>query len=113
MPPIDQITFEGKDTEDATLLLQSVKRVAFALDRQRDQEWLADYVETCLAGTALMWYVALDEKTRYDFNSLRIAMIERFSQSIPMCIPRAPPAAALPHPLPPQDPPRCSRPPSK
>ncbi|KAG8870170.1 hypothetical protein FRB97_000268, partial [Tulasnella sp. 331] len=67
MSPVENITFEGKDNESVTLFLQSVKRVAFAQGRQRDQGWLADYVETCLAEKALEWYIALDEETQRNF----------------------------------------------
>ncbi|KAG8888375.1 hypothetical protein FRB98_007770 [Tulasnella sp. 332] len=94
MSPLEHISFGGKDTENVTLFLQSVKRVAFAQGRQRDQEWQVDYVETCLSDKALLWYITLEQKTRSDFHSLRVAMIEHFA--IPTDIPPAPaPAAAL------------------
>ncbi|KAG8883701.1 hypothetical protein FRB98_002859 [Tulasnella sp. 332] len=64
--PPESVTFEGKDAEDVTLFWQSVRRVAFAQGRQGDGDWLVDYVETCLAGRAVLWYDALDEKTLSD-----------------------------------------------
>ncbi|KAG8879751.1 hypothetical protein FRB97_001447, partial [Tulasnella sp. 331] len=94
---LENITFQGKEMEDATQFLQNVKRVAFAQGRQRDQEWLVDYVETCLAGDALEWYTELDEETRFNFDHLRIAMIKRFRVTTPANIQPAPPAAVPPH----------------
>ncbi|KAG8878158.1 hypothetical protein FRB97_002752 [Tulasnella sp. 331] len=92
--PLENITFGGKDTEDVTLFLQNVKRVAFAQGRQRDCDWLADYVETCLTGRALLWHDTLDEKTSSDYKLLRTAMLQYFVAQIPTAnIPSAPPAA--------------------
>ncbi|KAG8881656.1 hypothetical protein FRB97_009278 [Tulasnella sp. 331] len=78
IPPLDHITFRGRETENVTEFLQNVKKVAFAQGHQRDHEWLIDYVETCLADEALKWYTSLDEETQSNFDRLRIAMIERF-----------------------------------
>ncbi|KAG8993511.1 hypothetical protein FRB94_013262 [Tulasnella sp. JGI-2019a] len=79
MAGLERITFEGKDTEDVTLFLQNVKRIAFMQGRQRDDGWLADYVETCLSGEALLWYIPLDEDFKRNFSLLRIAMVEHFA----------------------------------
>lgn len=92
--PLEEISFDGNESENVSLFLQSVKRVAFAQGRQRDNEWLADYVETCLIDEALEWYDALDEKTQGDFKSLRTAMLQRFGRTSRIAnIPSAPPVA--------------------
>ncbi|KAG8864827.1 hypothetical protein FRB96_003413 [Tulasnella sp. 330] len=90
--PIEDLIFHGNENENVAAFLQKVKRVAFAQGRQRDQEWLVDYVEACLSDKALLWYTKLDERTWSDFNSLRVAMLEHFAT--PVNIPPAAPAAA-------------------
>ncbi|KAG8868928.1 hypothetical protein FRB98_003120, partial [Tulasnella sp. 332] len=107
---MEDLTFGGNETESVTVFLQRVKRVAFMQGRQRDQEWLVDYVETCLVEKALVWYTKLEERTRSDFNSLRVAMLEHFAipVSIPPAAPAAPaaaaPTASIPARPPPQNP---------
>ncbi|KAG8848028.1 hypothetical protein FRB96_001320 [Tulasnella sp. 330] len=94
----EELIFYGKEDEDVTSFLQKVKRVAFGQGRQRDQEWLVDYLETCLSGKALIWYLGLDEKSKSSFTTLSIAMIGHFpvpSASIPSAL-----AAAAPPPAP-------------
>ncbi|KAG8854788.1 hypothetical protein FRB96_007317 [Tulasnella sp. 330] len=93
--PLQEITFDGNESENVSLFLQNVKRVAFAQGRQRDDEWLADYVETCLIDDALEWYDTLDKDIQRDFSSLRTAMLERFRRSTRIAnMPLAPAAAA-------------------
>ncbi|KAG8886095.1 hypothetical protein FRB98_001469, partial [Tulasnella sp. 332] len=94
--PLESITFQGRETENVTQFLQNVKRIAFSQGCQRDQEWLVDYVETCLADEALEWFIELDDETRFNFDRLRIAMVKRFRVAAPAIIPPAPPAAAPP-----------------
>ncbi|KAG8870271.1 membrane anchor subunit of succinate dehydrogenase, Sdh4, partial [Tulasnella sp. 331] len=65
-----------------------VKRVAFA-EGQRDNYWLADYVETCLIDDALVWYDALDEIIQRDFRLLRTAMLQHFISNVPLPAPAA------------------------
>ncbi|KAG8848029.1 hypothetical protein FRB96_001321 [Tulasnella sp. 330] len=104
MSPLEELTFGGKEDEDVTLFLQKVKRVAFAQGRQRDQEWLMDYLETCLVGKALLWYLELDGTPKSNFTSLSIAMIRNFPVAASASIPPAP-AAASPRPIAPVYPP--------
>lgn len=58
---LEQISFEGRDGEDVTHFLRDVKRVAIAEGQQRDDQWLIDYAESCLAGPALKWFLGLDD----------------------------------------------------
>lgn len=37
--------------------------------RQRDDEWMVDYTESCLGGTAIRWYSGLDEDVGIDDRS--------------------------------------------
>ncbi|KAG8871455.1 hypothetical protein FRB97_008669 [Tulasnella sp. 331] len=101
MASLENLTFEGKDGESVTAFLQSVKRVAFSQGRQRDDEWLVDYLETCLSEEALVWYDELDDGIRGNYKILRSAMLQRFGAPAP----KAPsPAAAAPMPVSPAAP---------
>lgn len=95
---LEQVSFEGTDGEDVTLFLRSVRRVAFAQGLQRDEQWLTDYVESCLAGPALIWHLDLDETVGCSWAALQRALLSRFA---------VPPQAA---PTPPQAAPAVSRP---
>lgn len=96
MSSLEYLIFDGKAGSNVTLFLQRVKQVAFAQCHQRDNDWLADYVEACLTDDALVWYDALDESTQRDFGALRTAMLLHFiaTDIPPTNIPSAPPAAA-------------------
>ncbi|KAG9027448.1 hypothetical protein FRB95_007748 [Tulasnella sp. JGI-2019a] len=51
--PLEHITFDGNGSEDVTIFLQSVKRVALVQGRQRDDDWIVDYTEASLTGDGL------------------------------------------------------------
>lgn len=72
------LTFDGSDTSDVTVLLQNVKRVAFSQGRQHDDQWLMDYTEISLTGTALRWFHELDEQSLHSWRALRGAFLLRF-----------------------------------
>ncbi|KAG8878787.1 hypothetical protein FRB98_006000, partial [Tulasnella sp. 332] len=93
--PMEFLSFSGKKTEDETIFLQDVKRLAFTEGRSRDNDWLVDYVETCLTGAALDWYSQLDEKVQMSWKQLRLALLQSFTARGDLAIP-APPAAAPP-----------------
>ncbi|KAG9025642.1 hypothetical protein FRB95_009939 [Tulasnella sp. JGI-2019a] len=95
----ESLIFAGRLGEDVTLFLQCVKRVAFAQGRQRDNEWLVDYAETCLTGKALVWYTTLSKGVRTNFASLRIAMIDHFAAAADIALTPAAAAPLSPRPL--------------
>ncbi|KAG9003604.1 hypothetical protein FRB93_011022 [Tulasnella sp. JGI-2019a] len=86
-----RLTFQGRGGDDVTIFLQALKRIANAQGRQRDNDWLVDAFEMCLAGPALRWYSLLDDNVQSDFKRLRLAALERFApvEHVP-----EPPAAA-------------------
>ncbi|KAG8885542.1 hypothetical protein FRB98_001770 [Tulasnella sp. 332] len=89
---LEDLISEGNENENAASFFPKVKRVALAQGCQR--EWLADYVETCLLDKALVWYIMLDERTRRNFDGLRLAMLKRFATSVSI-----PPAAVAAAPI--------------
>ncbi|KAG9038536.1 RNA helicase [Tulasnella sp. JGI-2019a] len=80
--PLEHITFDGKVSEDVTLFLQSVKRIALAQGHQRDNDWMVDYVEACLTGDALEWFSRLDDETLHSWKAVRNAFLERYGPPI-------------------------------
>ncbi|KAG8872631.1 GTP-binding protein [Tulasnella sp. 331] len=97
--PLEQISFNGEGGEDVTEFLRNVKRVALAEGHQRDDDWMIDYVESCLAGPALKWLLDQDDNEPASFRGLQRAMISRFES--------AQPTPSAPQPAPAAGPPRA------
>jgi hypothetical protein len=96
------LSFEGEPGEDVTLFLRHVKRVALVNNHSSDDEWMAEYIEACLAGDALIWYTDLDKESRRNFDTLRKLLLLRFPTSAAapspaVAVPNAA-AVALPQP---------------
>lgn len=72
------IIFEGRDDEPLEPFLRAFKKHAFALGKQRDNDWLADFASVCFDGEALRWFESLDEEVRTDWRVLRPALLERY-----------------------------------
>lgn len=75
---MELLAFTGDRSEDVTVFLREVTRVALVNRRQRDNDWKADYIQSCLAGSALRWYTLLDDEVQSDFNLLRRALLESY-----------------------------------
>ncbi|KAG9014478.1 hypothetical protein FRB95_007160 [Tulasnella sp. JGI-2019a] len=93
--PLEQITFEGKGSEDVTVFLQSIKRVAMIQGRQRDDDWMVDYTEASLTGDALRWFSDLDEGTLRSWRTVRNAFLKRFTAPVTNSVGVPVPAAAV------------------
>lgn len=89
--PLEQLVFGGTHSEDVTDFLRAVKRVAVIQGRQRDDEWMIDYVESCLKGQAMRWFDALP--TVESWSQIRRALLVRFDS--PVTSTEAPTAAAV------------------
>ncbi|KAG8878154.1 hypothetical protein FRB97_002748 [Tulasnella sp. 331] len=82
--PAMRPTFSGKQDEDVAVFIHNIQRVAFAMGKQRDNDWQADYASTCLLGNAMRWYSELeDDETRYSWTLLRRALSQRFPLPVP------------------------------
>lgn len=77
------------------MFLQSVKRVAIVQGRQRDDDWMVDYVEACLTGEALRWFVTLDDFTLGSWRTVRNAFLHQYAAPVVQRAPASAPAAAL------------------
>ncbi|KAG9003566.1 hypothetical protein FRB95_002361 [Tulasnella sp. JGI-2019a] len=65
-----EISFSGSESEDATLFIQQVQKVAFAEGRHWDNGWRVRYLATCLTGAAVRWYFLLDDDKIRDTAAL-------------------------------------------
>ncbi|KAG9027251.1 hypothetical protein FRB95_007968 [Tulasnella sp. JGI-2019a] len=90
------LSFSGKMDEDVTAFLQSVQRVAFTEGTSRDNEWLTNYVGSCLTGQALTWYALLDDDVQMSWKDLRLRLLLEFAVRDDITLVPDPPAAAPP-----------------
>ncbi|KAG9034137.1 hypothetical protein FRB95_013782 [Tulasnella sp. JGI-2019a] len=88
--PTTLLNFCGNDSENVTIFLRDVKRAAHAQGRQDDDKWLTEYVELCLAGSALRWFSELDDEVAKSWKPLRRAFLQRFKPPL-VPNPAAPP----------------------
>jgi len=80
--PLEPLLFGGSPNEDVTDFLRAVKRVAVIQRRQRDDEWMIDYVESCLKGQAMRWFDALPPATVESWSQVRRAFLARFDEPL-------------------------------
>lgn len=72
-------SFDGNEGLSSHEFVQKVQRTAFQQGKQREDDWVADFVATCLSGEALEWYIGLDEETQTSWRKLRAGLIQRWS----------------------------------
>lgn len=90
------LSFFGEQNDDVTTFLQAVKRIALTEGKSRDDDWLTDYVESCLTGPALDWYAQLDKNVQTSWQDLRLALLQKYTARGNVGPPAAPPAQAPP-----------------
>ncbi|KAG8863158.1 hypothetical protein FRB96_009340 [Tulasnella sp. 330] len=95
-PPsrVERISFNGADSEDVTEFVREVNRIALDQGRWRDQEWMANYAEACLGGSAIRWFSGLEEDFITSWRELRRALLDRFGPPSGRQEPRAAGTAA-------------------
>lgn len=71
-------TFCGGSGEEAEQFIRAVRDKAIDEGKQKDNEWIATYAESCLAGEALRWYTYLDSDTRANWKKLQQALLLRY-----------------------------------
>ncbi|KAG8996662.1 GTP-binding protein [Tulasnella sp. JGI-2019a] len=96
--PLKSLTFDGTGSEDVTDFLGAVKRVAITQGRQRDDRWIADYVESCLRGDAMKWFSTYESSTgalNVTWSNLRDSLLKQYPCNTPHPnVPRGPPTPA-------------------
>ncbi|KAG8921476.1 hypothetical protein FRC01_000231, partial [Tulasnella sp. 417] len=66
------------DAEECEEFISAVTKHAHDQGKLRDDEWIADFVATCVTHDALRWWSGLDKATRGDWDALRQAMFSRY-----------------------------------
>lgn len=74
----DHITFEGLDGTECERFIQQIRKKAWGANRSKDNNWIIEFVSTCMMGPALRWYIQLDPDVAEDWGRLQRAMIERW-----------------------------------
>lgn len=75
----DDLIFNGNSSTEAERFLFWVRRKARSEGKARDQEWILDLVDGCLGGSALRWYLTLDPTVRNSWDSLQLAILNKWS----------------------------------
>jgi len=76
------VTFAGAKDESCLAFIVAVRKRAFDQGKARDNDWIADFVATCLRGDALLWHMKLPKETRYDWVTLQDALVKRFPENV-------------------------------
>lgn len=74
----DPIVFTGIDGRECERFIRSIKSHAFAQQKQRDYEWMADLAATLFDGAALRWYSQLDEDVQGNWKLLEKALLTQY-----------------------------------
>lgn len=78
---VDNLEFRGEDSEECNKFISAVLNYAFTQGKQRDDEWVADFVATCFRDDALRWWTGLNPHTQESWKQLRHAMTQYYRPS--------------------------------
>ncbi|KIO29762.1 hypothetical protein M407DRAFT_21183 [Tulasnella calospora MUT 4182] len=76
------VFFSGIDGRECERFIRSIKSHAFAQQKQRDYEWMADLAATLLDGAALRWYSQLDEDVQGNWKLLEKALLAQYPAEV-------------------------------
>ncbi|KAG8897179.1 hypothetical protein FRB99_008383, partial [Tulasnella sp. 403] len=71
-------TFRGNNGVECDEFVQAVRQRAIAEGKEFDNEWMAKFASTCIAGEALRWYTRLDKTTKHDWDLLQTALFNQY-----------------------------------
>lgn len=80
---IEDLFFDGSDPRECDKFIASVRKLAIAESKQRDDEWMADFAGSCFVGKALRWYESLDDEVQCSWKQLRRALLAQYSYDEP------------------------------
>jgi len=89
-PFADDLTFYGIDGDECERFVAAVNKWAFEGDKDKDDEWVARFATSCIAGSAVRFYGTLDEDIQRSWRKLRLALLANYSALDPT-IPRPAP----------------------
>lgn len=71
-------TFEGIDGTECERFIHSLRRRIFEEGRSDDNDWITQFVSTCVVGDALRWHSELSPEIQNDWSLLQKAMLTRY-----------------------------------
>jgi len=81
MSTSSDIVFRGSDHQECEDFVLALKRYAFGQGMDRDDEWVARFAATCIAGDAMRFYETLGDDVQHSWKLLRKALLERYCSS--------------------------------
>lgn len=98
MSSSDPVVFSGIDGRECERFIRSIKSHAFAQQKQRDYEWMADLAATLLDGAALRWYSQLDEDVQGNWKLLEKALLAQYPAEVQESKENPPESSTIPTP---------------
>lgn len=71
-------TFKGINGEECERFILSLRRRAFEQRKGGDNEWITQFVASCVADDALRWHADLAPEIQNDWGLLQKAMLSRY-----------------------------------
>lgn len=79
-PCLADICFTGTDGLTCHQFIRAIREHSLEVEKQRDDQWIADYASIRFDGEALKWFESLDDDTQTDWKLLRRAILTRYSE---------------------------------
>ncbi|KAG8906558.1 hypothetical protein FRB99_006672 [Tulasnella sp. 403] len=70
--------FSGIDGVQCEEFIQIVRRRALTAGKQRDNDWIIDFVTPCFIGDALRFHAALDDEVKDNWSLLQRALLQKY-----------------------------------
>lgn len=71
-------TFKGVDGAECEQFILSMRRRMFEEGRTDDNEWITQFIASCVADDALRWHARLAPEIQNDWKLLQAAMLDRY-----------------------------------
>lgn len=75
--------FCGGSGEEAERFIRTVRDKAIDEGKRKDNGWLVEYAESCLAGEALRWYTYPDSDIQENWRELQQALLFQYPRNGP------------------------------
>ncbi|KAG8980543.1 hypothetical protein FRB90_007652, partial [Tulasnella sp. 427] len=75
-----EILFTGGEGLSCHQFIRAIRERALEAEKQRDNQWIADYASIRFDGEALKWFESLEDDVQSDWQLLRRAIISRYSE---------------------------------
>lgn len=73
-----QPKFYGQSGEEAEQFVHLVRQRARDAGKQKDNDWIINFVLDCFVGDALRWHVSLNQSIQEDWKMLQLAILVQY-----------------------------------